>query len=133
MLNYMVLREMQVRAGGFPMDNRATIYSGFGNDVAFNKAVRRYSGDQNAIKDLSDHAKLTGSHQQAATFNPTMTTLPYPKRLTVTYPALVAAAGRSDNLVVLPPAGEGHCGFAPEQIQGAFQTLVGWVDRVIVL
>ncbi|MEO6172382.1 MAG: hypothetical protein ABIP02_04630, partial [Arenimonas sp.] len=39
MLNYMILREAQHRAGGHPVDNRNTRYSGFGDDEAFNKGV----------------------------------------------------------------------------------------------
>ena len=42
MLNYMVLREMHTRAGGHPVDNRSTVYVGFGDDDAFNRGVRRY-------------------------------------------------------------------------------------------
>jgi len=128
MLNYMVLREMQARAGGFPIDNRATVYSGFGNDIAFNKAVRRYSGAQNAMKYLADHANLTGRVNKPLVLQSNNNDPTVPKRFTLIYPALVAAAGHSDKLAVLPSVGEGHCGFTPEQIQGAFETLVSWVN-----
>ncbi|MDR6840589.1 hypothetical protein [Pseudoxanthomonas sacheonensis] len=128
MLNYMVLREMQARTGGFPADNRATVYSGFGDDAAFNKAVRRYSGDQNAMKYLADHADLTGRVGKPLVLQSNNDDPTIPKRLTTIYPALAAAAGRSDRVVVLPSAGEGHCGFAPEQIRSAFETLISWVD-----
>lgn len=128
MLNYMVLREVQTRAGGFPVDNRATIYSGLGNDAAFNKAVRRYSGDQNAMKYLANHANLTGRVNKPLVLQSNNDDPTVPKPLTTIYPALVAATGHADQLVVLPSVGEGHCGFEPEQIQGAFKTLIDWVN-----
>lgn len=127
MLNYMVLREMQARAGGFPADNKTTVYSGFGDDAAFNKAVRRYSGDQSAMKYLADHADLTGRVGKPLVLQSNNGDPTVPKRLTTIYPALAATAGRSDQVVVLPSTGEGHCGFAPEQIRSAFETLISWV------
>lgn len=128
MLNNMVLREMQVRAGGFPVDNKAKIYSGFGDDAAFNKAVRRYTGEQNAMKYLANSADLTGRIYKPVVLQSNNADPTVPKRFNSIYPALVQAAGRSNNLVVLPTVGEGHCAFTPEEINAAFGKLTEWVN-----
>jgi hypothetical protein len=45
-----------------------------------------------------------------------------PVRYEAVYPAMVQSAGGRAP-IVLPSAGEGHCGFASEQIMQAFKTL----------
>ena len=49
-------------------------------------------------------------------------------RFACVYPELVAAAGRSAHLRVLPPTGETHCDVNPEQISAAFAELVSWAE-----
>ena len=127
MLNYMVLRELQDRVGGFPVDNRMTVYSGFGADAAFNKGVRRYPGEPNAMHYLAEHAKLTGRISKPLVLQSNNDDPTVPERLNGVYPGLVKSAHRTDQLFVLAPAGEGHCGFSPEQIHAAFGVLSGWV------
>lgn len=128
MLNNMVLREMQMRAGGFPVDNNTKVYSGFGDDAAFNKGVRRYSGDQNAMKYVAGNAELTGRIHKPVVLQSNNNDPTVPTRFNATYPALVEAAGHTNNLVTLPSVGEGHCGFTPEDIQSAFGKLTGRVS-----
>lgn len=128
MLNNMLLREMQGRAGGFPVDNQASLYSGFGDDSAFNKGVRRYSGDKDAMKYLADNADLTGRILKPVVLQSNNNDPTIPARFNSVYPALVRAAGRSDNLMVLPLTGEGHCAFTPAEIGDAFRRLTGWVN-----
>jgi len=128
MLNNMVLREMQMRSGGFPVSNSATVYSGFGDDAAFNKGVRRYSGDPNAMKYLASNADLTGRIHKPVVLQSNNADPTVPARFNAIYPALVKTAGRTNNLVALPSVGEGHCGFTPEEIQSAFGKLTGWVN-----
>ena len=48
-LYYMALRELERRAGGLPVDNRNTVYHGFGDDAAFNRRVHRYAGSPAAM------------------------------------------------------------------------------------
>lgn len=127
MLNNMVLREMQMRAGGFPVGNNTKVYSGFGDDAAFNKEVRRYSGDQNATKYVAENAELTGRIQKPVVLQSNNNDPTVPTRFNAIYPALVKVAGRTNNLVTLPSVGEGHCDFKPEEIRGAFVKLTGWV------
>lgn len=123
----LVLREMTARTGGLPVDNRDTVYAGFGDDAAFNAAAPRYRGDTRAMAQLARVADLDGRIERPVVLrynqdDPTITA-----RLQGIYPVLVQAAGRSRNLTVLPPAGEGHCGFSPAQIDEAFDALTSTV------
>ena len=128
MLNYMVLREAQARAGGFPVDNMATSYAGFGNDAAFNKGVRRYPGNHNAMDQVAGAANLTGRIDDPVVLQSNNNDPTVPGRFSAIYPALAANAGHADQLISLPPVGEGHCDFSPEQIHAAFKTLTNWVN-----
>ena len=128
MLDYLVLREFQARAGGHPVDNSATVYKGFGDDAAFNKGVRRYKGDAKAMQYVAANAVLTGRIDKPIVLFSNEADPTVPKRFGTAYPALVKQAGRSEDLMVLPRVGEGHCDFTPAQIGSAFSTLTGWVD-----
>ena len=129
MLDYMVLREMQQRAGGFPVDNRATVYAGFGDDAAFNKDVRRYAGDAAAMKYLEENSNLTGRIDKPLVIQHNNDDPTIPRRFDAVYPALAEKAGSVANVMVLPSVGVGHCGFSPEQTSAAFATLTSWVGK----
>ncbi|MEO8460588.1 MAG: hypothetical protein ABI451_08675 [Dokdonella sp.] len=129
MLNYLVLREMQTRAGGFPVDNRATVYAGFGDDVAFNRGARRYAGDAMAMRYLAEQSNLTGRISKPVVIQSNNDDPTVPKRFNSIYPALVTAAGDANDLAVLPSTGEGHCGFSPEQTSAAFTALTDWIEK----
>lgn len=123
-VHYLVLRDLRTRAMGMPVDNRTTVYSGFGDDAAFNRGVHRYAGDPEAMHFLSATTSLTGRIGTPLVLQYNHNDPLIPERYHDIYPALVKAAGSRNEPVVLPSAGEGHCGFSPEQIQQAFQTLV---------
>jgi hypothetical protein len=123
-LYYMALREFDRRAGGMPVDNRATVYHGFGDDAAFNRRVHRYAGSPAAMAYAKRNVTLTGHIDtplvmQWNNFDPTV-----PERFHSVYPDQVRAAGNSKLLTVLAPVGEGHCNFTDVQTVSAFQTLV---------
>ena len=124
MLDYMVLREMQQRAGGHPVDNMTTTYSGFGNDVAFNRDVRRYSGSPVAMAYLENNFKLTGRIDKPVVLQSVAIDQTVPPRFAARYPELVRNAGRTKELIVLSAVGEGHCNLTDEQIGKAFDVLV---------
>lgn len=128
MLDYMVLREVEQRAGGMPVDTTNTVYRGYGDDESFNRQVRRYKGAPAAMAYLAEHASLTGKINAPAVlqwnaFDPTV-----PARFHTAYPELAKAAGNASRLTVLPPMGQGHCNFTPEQIGKAFDVLVTKAD-----
>lgn len=124
MLYYMVLRELDHRAGGMPVDNRDTVYRGFGDDVSFNQRVHRYAGSPSAMGYARRNVMLTGRVDiplvmQWNAFDPTI-----PARFHPIYPAQVRAAGNGKWLTILPPVGDGHCEFTNQQLGSAFTTLV---------
>lgn len=129
LLNYMVLREAQTRYGGFPVDNTKKVYMGFGDDVAFNRGVRRYAGDPGAMRHLAGAADLTGRFDKPVVIQSSNGDPTVPKRFGSIYPTLAFAANPAAQLVSLPSVGEGHCDFSTEQIQAAFGTLVDQVKR----
>ncbi|GLQ99430.1 hypothetical protein GCM10007863_38500 [Dyella mobilis] len=123
-LYYMALREIEHRAGGMPVDNRNTVYRGFGDDDAFNRKVHRYTGSPAAMDYARRNVTLTGRIDiplvmQWNTSDPTI-----PARFHSIYPEQVRAAGDSKWLTVLPPFGEGHCNFPAEQTVVQFNTLL---------
>lgn len=124
MLYNLVLREAVSRAGGFPVDNRSVAYSGFGDDEAFNRGARRYAGDPRAIASIGGSAELTGNIRAPVVLQPSALDPTVPARFNGVYPELVRSRGTPQPLLELPAVGEGHCGFANEQIEGAFDRLL---------
>jgi dienelactone hydrolase len=123
-LYYFALREMEKRAGGLPLDNRQTVYHGFGDDDAFNRKVHRYAGSPAAIAYAQHNVTLTGQIDiplvmQWNAFDPTI-----PERFHDIYPEQVRAAGHGKLLTILPPVGQTHCNFTDEQTAEQFKTLV---------
>lgn len=123
-LQYLALRELATRSGGFPVDNRDYVYRGFGDDAALNRAVRRYAGDAKAMDYVNRHASLTGRIGvpvvlQSNNHDPTV-----PARFGNRYAQRMRDAGAGHLLTVLPPLGEGHCGFQPQQVDAAFDAMV---------
>lgn len=121
-VHYLVLHQMMVRAKGMPVDNRAAIYAGFGDDAAFNRGVHRYTGDPQAMRYLASATGLSGKIHKPLVLQYNHDDFLIPVRYQTVYPAMVQSAGGRAPMV-LPSAGEGHCGFAPEQIMQAFKTL----------
>lgn len=119
---YLVLHEMVERAKGLPVDNRTTVYAGFGDDAAFNRGVHRYAGDPQAMRYLASATSLSGKIHKPLVLQYNHGDALIHASYQSVYPAMVQSAhGRTPTL--LPPVGEGHCGFTPEQIKQAFQTL----------
>jgi len=129
MLNYMVLKEVQNRAGGHPVDNTNTSYSGFGDDAAFNKGVKRYAGAPAAIDYIAGNANLTGRIDDQVVLLANQIDQTIPPRFAKHYPALVSSTAKSEQLLILPSIGEGHCNFTPEQVSGAFDALLERVEK----
>ena len=128
MIRYGVLRELQQRAGGFPVDNRDVRYTGLGDDAAFNAGVRRYAGDPAAMAYAARHAALTGAAPRPVVMMDNHADPTIPTEVTRRYAALATASGQGANVLVLPAQGQGHCEFSPAHQQRALSALAGWVD-----
>lgn len=123
-LYYMGLRELEQRAGGMPVDNRKTVYHGFGDDAAFNRRVRRYTGSPTAMAYAQRNVTLTGRIGMPVVMQWNAFDQTVPARFHGIYPDQVRAAGNGKWLTVLAPAGNGHCNFTDAQTAAAFDTLV---------
>lgn len=128
LMRYVVLREMMARTGGFPVDNRNILYSGFGDDAAFNQKVRRYAGDPNAIAYTNAHATLLGLAPKPVVILSNINDPTVPASISARYAALTTVTGNADNVYTLPSIGKGHCAFTPEDIDKAFGVLTAWVS-----
>jgi pimeloyl-ACP methyl ester carboxylesterase len=128
MTRYGVLRELQQRAGGFPVDNREVRYTGMGEDAAFNAGVRRYQGDPAAMAYAARNAALTGAAPRPVVLLDNQADPTIPTEVSRRYAALATAKGQGANVLVLPAQGQGHCEFTAEQNAQAFAKLVSWVD-----
>ena len=123
-VNYFILKQTQMKFGGFPVDNRRVVYHGFGNDSQFNGGVKRYSGNPKSIEKLSASAVLNGTISKPVVLRLSARDETVPARLGALYIEKVRLAGDSRYLTVLPPAGEGHCGFSSSEIEQSFDKLV---------
>jgi pimeloyl-ACP methyl ester carboxylesterase len=128
MIRYGVLRELQQRAGGFPVDNRSVRYADMGDDAAFNAGVRRYAGDPAAMAYAASHAALTGSAPRPVVMLDNHADPTIPTEVTRRYAAMATAAGQGANVLVLPAQGQGHCEFTVEHQHQAMMKLAAWVD-----
>lgn len=121
-VHYLVLHQMLLRAKGLPVDNSKTVHAGFGDDAAFNRGLHRYKGDAQAMRHLATATSLDGKIRKPLVLQYDNDDPLVPERYQPVYPAMVQSAhGRAPT--VLPAVGEGHCGFTPDQIIQAFQTL----------
>lgn len=121
---YFILRELMQRGGGFPVDTTTVVYSGMGDDAAFNASVRRYAGEPMAIAYVTANADLRGTLQApvvllANAYDPTV-----PAAFSSRYAALAKAAGNADKVIELPSVGQGHCRFDPADVDRAFNVLL---------
>lgn len=122
-LYYVILREGAQRAGGYPVDNTATRYGGFGDDEAFNAGVARLPGDPTAVAYIARNFNLTGRIDKPVVLLSNAVDPIVPKRIGVRYIELARNAGNAELLTVLPPVGEGHCNFTAGQIASALGAL----------
>ena len=121
-----VLKDVAVKSGGNPFDNRNTVYSGFADDWVVNGKVERLACDGSAY-DYMNRYSPTGKVGIPVLFMHTTYDQLIPAHLAVTnYDNMVRANGNSKWLVVKYTNGQGHCQFTPEQLAYAFNALRAW-------
>jgi len=124
---YEIVRELQVRAGGNPFDNRNTIYDGFGDDGALNRGVIRYAADPAARAYLRQHYSPSGRIADPVltmhtTYDPVI-----PGRFVSQYDEFARLAGTQDLFVAKFVVASGHCNFTPAQTGTALDELLAWI------
>lgn len=118
-LHALVFHELVKRSGGVPVGNQDTVYVGFGDDQAFNAGVRRMAADPAARAWLQRELRLTGALRRPLLLQYNHDDPSVTPRFEPVYPALAAAAGATSALRTLPPTGEGHCAFTPDEVVAA--------------
>lgn len=119
----LVLQDLVQRFGGLPVGNQHVVYSGFGDDAAFNAGVKRYLAEPAAHTGIVSRLPLSGALTRPLViqFNHQDPTIA--PRMQSVYPQLAARAGAKPQPEVLPATGEGHCAFSQEQIVGALKAV----------
>ncbi len=122
-LHALVLHELVTRSDGMPVGNVDVIYSGFGDDAAFNAGVQRIAAAPAAQAHVRNTLALTGALKRPLViqFNHNDPTIV--PHMQAVYPQLAARAGARPRPRVLQPAGEGHCGFSEAQVVEALKVV----------
>lgn len=124
---YELNRELQVRSGGNPFDNRNTLYEGLDDEAALNRGIKRYAADPQARAYLRRYYTPTGRIvAPVLTLHTTYDPL-VPGQELNEYDEIVAEAGTQDLFVAHFVAANGHCVFTPAQLDTAFDELLRWV------
>ncbi len=125
-LFHFVAGELKQRAGGEPFDNRNRIYVGFGDDVALNRSVKRYTALPAARDYVRQYATPTGRiADPMLTIHTTSDALVLGSDVTA-YEVPAALAGTSERFVARFVEANGHCNFTPTQTGNAFDALLAW-------
>jgi len=122
-LHALVLHELATRSGGMPVGNLGVVYSGFGDDAAFNAGVQRIAPVPAAQADVRAKLALSGALKRPLVVqfnNNDPTIVPH---MQAVYPQMAAQAGARPLPRVLPPVGEGHCGFSEAQVVDALKAV----------
>jgi pimeloyl-ACP methyl ester carboxylesterase len=126
-LYYSMYRDLRRRAGGNPFDNRATIYTGTGDDLSFNRGVVRMAAEPAATAYVQRHYTPTGSSRVPMLALHTVYDPVVPPESVGDLQRRARMAGAGDRLAVRYVGSNGHCRFDGNQINAAFGELVNWV------
>ena len=123
-----ILKEIYARAGGFPFDNRGTIYWNTGSDNELNAAAKRYAADAKAVTYLRTYYTPTGRLEKPMlAIHTTYDQLVAPI-IPNGYISLATEAGSGDLFAQQYVTGKGHCVISPAQVSSGFAELRAWVD-----
>jgi pimeloyl-ACP methyl ester carboxylesterase len=122
----LIASELKTRAGGQPFDNQNKVYSGFGDDAAVNRTVKRYTGDPAAREYLRQYFTPTGRISDPVLALHAMADPLVLGEDVAIYATLAAIAGNSDKFVLRFSGESGHCSFTMEQTANAFDALRAW-------
>lgn len=122
----LIATELKQRAGGDPLDNTNRIYTGYGDDVALNRGVKRYSADPAGREYVKQYYSPTGHISDPVfTLHTTGDQLVLASDVTP-YEVQATLAGTQDLFVARYVVAAGHCNFTPEQQGRAFDELLRW-------
>lgn len=125
---HLILRELHVRTGGHPLDNLDVVYAGFGDDLAFNRGVRRYRADPAAAEYIRRHVSLEGRPPVPVILLSNIVDAVVPLHISNRYLGLAREAGLAERVVGRWSVQPGHCRMDAEEVGKALTDLVRWVD-----
>jgi pimeloyl-ACP methyl ester carboxylesterase len=120
-------------AGGWPVSNVATEYSGSADDVALNAGIERFDADPAASEYADRHYRPSGLLQRPLVTLHTTGDPGVPYRHELIYFTRTAFLGTDDKLTVLPVDRAGHCAFKPQEVIGGLAALLLNADSDLVL
>jgi len=121
-LYYLALRELAQRADGFPVGSVTGPDGVEGDEAMLGARIRRYVADPAALAYVRETGALTGAAPVPVVLQPNALDTIVPARFSGGYLALATAQGRGQQVRMLPPVGEGHCGFPPETVVTALKS-----------
>jgi len=121
--------ELKQRAGGEPFDNNNRIYTGFGEDAALNRGVKRFTANPAAREYLRQYFSPTGRTADPVLAIQTVADQLVLGRDVTAYEVLATRWNAQDRFVVRFVDAVGHCNFTPAQTGGAFDALLLWVHE----
>jgi pimeloyl-ACP methyl ester carboxylesterase len=127
--NTFVVKDLRLKAGGNPFDNRNLIYTGTTDDNALNAKVKRYAADPQAARFLSSYYTPTGDLKRKllalhTTYDPLV-----PAATAEFYDSATRRRGDGDLFVQQYVNRDGHCNITADQTGQAFDELVAWVHE----
>jgi pimeloyl-ACP methyl ester carboxylesterase len=124
---YAAIADEAVRhAGGNPYDNTNTIYTGFPDDSALNRGVRRMAADSTALAYIVRFYSPTGRISKPMLAVHTTGDPIVPATVESDYESLTEIAGTDRLFVVDYVVAPGHCQISPAQVGTAFDALRSW-------
>lgn len=127
--NTFVVKDLRLKAGGNPFDNRNLIYTGTPDDNALNAKVKRYAADSGAVKYLSAYYTPSGDLKRKllalhTTYDPLV-----PAATAEYYDSATRRRGDGDLFVQQYVNRDGHCNITADQTGQAFDELLAWVHQ----
>jgi pimeloyl-ACP methyl ester carboxylesterase len=125
-LYHLLYRELTDRAGGNPIDNRNTVYSGLGQGDTLNEMVPRYTSDPGALTYTRRHYTPTGEIEDPVLAVHTTYDPGVPPRLPSYYDVTVSLKGNQKWFVQKYVIADGHCNIEASLMGKAFDQLRTW-------
>jgi pimeloyl-ACP methyl ester carboxylesterase len=123
-----LISELEQRAGGNPFNNTNTIYDVGPESAAVNRGVRRYHANPAARRYLLKYYTPSGELRRPVLAVHTLNDPLVPIWATNDYGTLVREKGRGYWFVQRWVPAYGHCAISARQTQGAFQSLLHWME-----
>ena len=125
--NTFVIKDLRLKAGGNPFDNRNLIYTGTTDDATLNEKVRRYAAEPAALGYVSAHATPVGNLARKLLAVHTIYDPLVPASTAAWYDELITRMGRGELFVQQYVDRDGHCNITADQAAIAFDELTTWV------